>query len=280
MIVEKMMTKKPIFITVPNSRREVLALLVKHHKTGMPVLDDDENVVGLITRKMMFEKPEEEQLALLMMEDPPTVSPSSKVEKAAKIMYDYGIYHVPVVKNKKLVGVITPTDILHVLVERKVQDSVEDYLTKQCVPIYQDTSLAAAASIIKITKTYSLPVLNPKGTISGLITDRDIYNLSYVNEKTALVEMGISSDEDDWTWEGLRNVIPLYFEESKLELPPIAVKEIMIKDPETVYLKTSLAKVANIMLKNDYAQLPVRDEDDNLVSLVYDLDILKAIYEQ
>ena len=279
MIVEKLMSKKPTTIKVPNRRREVIAQLVKHHKTGMPVLDKTGKVVGLITRKMMFENPGEEQLALLMRGKPVIVSPTAKVEKAARLMSENQIFLVPVVKNNKLVGVITPSDILHVLIERKIERSVEDFITKPCVPVYKDTSLMAAASIIKITKILSLPVLNTNGALCGLITDRDIYNLSYVNEKTALTEMGISGDEDDWTWEGLRNIIPLYFEEAKLELPPIAVKEIMIMDPETVYQKTSVKKAANMMLKNDYGQLPIRDEDDKLVSMVYDIDIIRALYE-
>ena len=36
---------------------------------------------------------------------------------------------------------------------------------------------------------------------------------------------------------------------------------------------------ANVMLKHDYGQLPIRDEDDRLVSLVYDIDIIRALYE-
>jgi CBS domain-containing protein len=260
-------------------RREVMTLLVKNHKTGMPVLDRKNNVIGVITRKMMFQNPGEEQLALLMKENPVTVSPTAKVEKAAKLMYEHQTYLLPVVKNQKLVGVITPSDILHVLVEQNIAKPVEEYIMKASVPIYKDTSLKAAAAIIKITKIYSLPVLDTDGHLCGLTTDRDIYDLSYVNQKTALTELGISSDEDDWTWEGLRNIVPMYFEEAKLDLPPIAVKEIMIKDPETVYQKTSVKKAANIMLKNDYGQLPVRDEDDRLVSLVYDIDIIRALYD-
>jgi len=279
MIVEKLMNKNPVTVTVPNRRKEVMAMLVKHNRTGMPVIGKKNDVVGLITRKMMFENPKEEQLALLMREAPPVVSPTAKVEKAARLMAENRIFLIPVVKNGKLMGVITPSDILHVLIEKGIERPVEEFITRPCVPVYKDTSLEAAAAIIKITKILALPVLDTKGALCGLITDRDIYDLSYVNEHTVLTEMGISGDEDDWTWEGLRNVVPLYFEEAELELPPIPVSEIMIKGPESVYQKTSVKRAANMMLKNDYGQLPIRDEDDKLVSLVYDIDIIRALYD-
>ena len=277
--VEKLMTKDPIHITVPNTRKEALMLFVTSHKTGMPVVNKDNEVVGIITRKMIFQKPKEVQLALLMEWDPPTISPTADVQKAAKIMTEKGVYHLPVVKNKCLVGIITPTDLLKAVLEKGIKTPVESYISRPCVPIYDETSLAAAASIIKITKNYALPVLDHAGDLSGLVTDRDIYNLSYVNEKLVLVELGISGDEDEWTWEGLRNIMPLYFEEAKIELPPISVREIMIRNPETVYLKTDVKTAAGVMLKNDYGQLPVRDEDDRLVSLIYDIDLIRSLIE-
>jgi len=53
----------------------------------------------------------------------------------------------------------------------------------------------------------------------------------------------------------------------------------MIRNPETVYLKTDVKTAAGVMLKNDYGQLPVRDEDDRLVSLIYDIDLIRSLIE-
>jgi len=50
--------------------------------------------------------------------------------------------------------------------------------------------------------------LDHAGDLSGLVTDRDIYNLSYVNEKLVLVELGISGDEDEWTWKAFETSCP------------------------------------------------------------------------
>ena len=54
--------------------------------------------------------------------------------------------------------------------------------------------------------------------------------------------MGIGSDEDEWNWEGLRSVMKLWFEVSTVELPNVLVKDIIVKDPTTVYRKTGIPK--------------------------------------
>ncbi len=277
MNVERLMTKDPVSVTIPNTRGEVLQLLVKNKKTGLPVVNGNNEVVGVITRKHIFDKPDEEQLALLMDTEPPMVSPTTKVSKAAQILSEKDTYRLPVVKNGQLVGIITPTDLLKVVVERKIEKPIEELLYHNCVPISRNTTLKAAARIIKVSKVYCLPVLDNEGIICGLMTDRDLYKLSYVDEKLDLTELGISNDEDEWNWEGLRNVMPLYFEANKVELPDAMVGEVMTGQMDTVYRKTPAWEAATMMLKNDYGQLPVRDDDDSLISLVYDLDIIRVL---
>ncbi|HXZ24276.1 MAG TPA: CBS domain-containing protein, partial [Methanomassiliicoccales archaeon] len=108
-------------------------------------------------------------------------------------------------------------------------------------------------------------------------TDRDIFNSSFVNGSVAITRLGIGGDEDDWSWEGLRNVMRLWYEVSKIELPGVPVKEIMVKNPTTVFRKTPVSEAARIMRKNDFGQLPVRDSKDNLLAMIYDLDVISVL---
>ena len=53
----------------------------------------------------------------------------------------------------------------------------------------------------------------------------------------------------------------------------------MVRNPMTVFKKTSISEAARIMRKNDFGQLPVRDAKDNLQAMIYDHDIISILAE-
>jgi CBS domain-containing protein len=276
--VEEVMTPNPIVAQVPGNRNDVLKIMVKHNLTGLPVVRrNDGSLAGMITRQDIFEKPDEDQLALIMNRDPSFIGPKDNVKKAAQIFCTKHIRHLPVIESKRLVGIVTPTDLLSVVEKSATDVPVENVIRSPCVPIYQDAPLAVALVTFKVTKASALPVLDDTGRLSGILTDRDIFNKSYINGSVAMADLGIGQDEDEWTWEGLRNVMKLWYEVSKIELPGLPVREIMIRSPITVFKKTSVSEAARIMRKNDFGQLPVRDSKDNLLAMIYDFDVISVL---
>ncbi|MEM2979017.1 MAG: CBS domain-containing protein [Methanomassiliicoccales archaeon] len=277
-LIEEVMTANPIVAQIPSSRNEVLKIMVKHNLTGLPVIRrNDGTLAGIITRQDIFEKPDEEQLALIMNRDVPTISPKNDVKKAAEIFMSGTIRHLPVVDGSKLIGIVTPTDLLGLVEKVATNIPVEKVIRSPCVPIYQDAPLAVALVTFKVSKASAMPVLDETGRLVGIVTDRDIFNKSYVNGSVAMADLGIGQDEDEWTWEGLRNVMKLWYEVSKIELPGLPVREIMVREPVTVFKKTSVAEAARIMRKNDFGQLPVRDTKDNLLAMIYDTDVISVL---
>jgi len=276
--VRDIMTKDPIIAEIPGSRTDVLKLLVKHNKTGVPVVNDGtNNLVGFVTRQDLFANPEEEQLALVMKNEYPIIELADSISKAAKILVNENIHHLPVVKNGELVGIVTPADLLQVVENKKIKDNVIDFIRSPCMPIWVNTPLVVALNIIRVTRTYALPVLNDNGRLCGLITDRDIFNLSDIDGSIAISDLGLGEDEDSWTWEGLRNVMKFYYEVSKISMPAISVKSAMVEDPTTVFERTSISEAARIMRQHDYGQLPIRNMNDRLISMIYELDAVAAL---
>ncbi|UCE39654.1 MAG: CBS domain-containing protein [Thermoplasmata archaeon] len=272
------MTKKPIMAEAPGSRSKVLKLLVQHNITGVPVVKEGTTkYVGFVSRQDIFAKPDVEQLALIVNKDHPYVVTKDDVRKAAKILVEKGLHHLPVVSNKKLAGIVTPTDLLTIVEKENYKGSIEKLVRRPCIPIYEGTPLTVVAAIIKITNAYAFPVLDDDSRLSGIITDRDIFNLSVVDGSTAISDLGSGEDEDVWTWEGMRNIMKLYYEVSKITLPKIPVKEIMVRDPVTVFRKTPISEAARIMRKNDFGQLPIRDSDDKLIAMVDELDVVACL---
>ncbi len=276
--VQEVMTPNPIVAQVPGGRNDVLKIMVKHNLTGLPVVRrSDGSLAGIITRQDIFEKPDEDQLALIMNRDPPVIGPKESVEKAAGIFSSEHVRHLPVVDGHSLVGIVTPTDFLSDVEKAATDIPVERVIRSPCVPIYQNAPLAVALVTFKVTRASALPVLDDTGRLVGILTDRDIFNKSYINGSVAMADLGIGQDEDEWTWEGLRNVMKLWYEVSKIELPGLPVREIMVRSPVTVFKKTSVSEAARIMRKNDFGQLPVRDSKDHLLAMIYDFDVISVL---
>lgn len=278
MKVKEVMTENPIVAELPGTRTEVLKRLVKNNITGLPVVkSEDGTLAGFVTRQDIFSKPDEEQLALVMKRDVPVIGPNAGVKDAARLMVDLDLSHLPVVDKGKLVGILTPTDLLIVVEKENPQVAVEDIVRSPCIPIYQGAPLSVALATFRAAKVFALPVLDDDAKLVGIITDRDIFNQTVVDRSVVMSDLGISDDEDNWTWEGLRNVMKLWYEVSRVDLPKLKVKDIMIKSPTTVFRKTLVADAARIMRKNDFGQLPVRDSKDNLVAMIYDLDVVSTL---
>jgi len=99
----------------------------------LPILDDGE-LVGIISQRDMFRSAAvtalgfvgDTQKALIktirikeiMTEKVFTISPDATVKDAAHIMLDKKIGCLPVLEGKKLIGIITESDILRYVVER------------------------------------------------------------------------------------------------------------------------------------------------------------------
>jgi len=108
-----------------------------------------------------------------MILDPVTLSHTSKVADAKKMMKEYRIGGIPVVDNEgKLIGIVTNRDL------RFIKDntlSVDDVMTKEgLIVTKENTSLAQAEDILQKHKIEKLPVVNEDNVLVGLITYRDI----------------------------------------------------------------------------------------------------------
>jgi CBS domain-containing protein len=266
-------------VELPTTREEVLSLLVKHKRTGMPVVDSEGKVLGIITRKHIFENPSEEQVAVLMDWDVPTITGTTGINKVARMMWDQGARRIPVVKKGQLVGLVTPSDLLKVIEKTKLERPVEDFIDPQTYCIYKMTPCRVAATMINLSKVYALPVLDENSNIAGMITDRDLFDTRFLGENITLTKLGISEDEDAWTWEGIRNVMNLYYQEAKFELPNEPVHKFMTKNVDTIYRRAPIWEAAKIMRMKDYDQIPVVDKEDNLHSMVTDMDLMRSLIE-
>ena len=279
MKVEEVMSTDLIVGYVPGTVKSALNLLAKHNVSGMPILKKDtKKVVGVLTRTDIFKNADEEQLALIMSKEVHSVTNDQDIKDAAKLLLEKRIHGLPVVNKKKnLVGIISPKDILKVLSDKNERET-ENYFTNIVAPTYQDTPINIAMEIINITNENALPVLNDELKLTGIVTDGDLFKLSHIRESVSQTNMGMGGDEDQWTWEGIRDIVRLHYSTSEITLPQIPVKEIMITDVVKGFKNTTVSEIANSMLKHDISHIPIVDANDRLIGMISDIDLMACMF--
>jgi CBS domain-containing protein len=276
MITKDIMDQNPVMAEIPSSRHKILRLLVKHNLPALPLVKTGtKKLAGIITRDKIFEEVEEEQIALLMEPNPITIKSSEDLKPVASLIWKHKCRILPVVDQQmNLIGLITPTKLLELL----LQDNkpIREYMTPQCVPIYEETPLPVVMKIFSLTKVDALPVLDKSTNLVGLITEGDLFDMVHIDERIAKSELGIGEDEDQWTWEGMRDLVQFYYATSRIDLPPVPAKEVMVKRVISAFGQTKVGEVANKMLRYNISQLPVLDENNKLVGVIDEIDLMKA----
>lgn len=115
-------------------------------------------------------------VADFMTKDLVTVREVDDIALAESLLRLGGIRHLPVVRNHKLVGILTQRDILRSgssgrQIARELP--VSDVMTKEPTSIPPAMGLAHAARIMLERKYGCLPVCEADGTLVGIVTEAD-----------------------------------------------------------------------------------------------------------
>ena len=111
---ENGMIYDPVTIKKGSTVRDALTMMAEYKIGGIPVVDDDMNLVGIVTnRDLRFERDPLRPIDEVMTsENLVTTSQSTNLEEAADILQRYKIEKLPVVDKKgKLIGLVTYKDI-------------------------------------------------------------------------------------------------------------------------------------------------------------------------
>lgn len=274
--VMDIMRKDVAYATLPGSRDEVHSLLKAKRVSGVPVLKDGK-VVGIVSRANLLKKPEEEQLALLMTRNPITISPNEDIAVASKILLENNIRRLPVVEDERLVGIISVADIVAAIADMNITDHVGKYLNPVSVPVWTDTPLNVVARIMELARTKAVTVIDNHLEVVGIITDRDIINASIIEDTVEMSDMSSGNDDDDWTWESMRDTMSIYYNVARVKVPEIPAKNIMVTDLIKAAFISSVSECALKMKRNRIDQMPIVNANQRFLGLLKDRNLLHAI---
>jgi CBS domain-containing protein/SAM-dependent methyltransferase len=140
---------------------------------------------------------------------------------------------------------------------------VTDVMQKYVEFIAPEDSVLQAARLIFGRGINGLPVCRNKKVV-GFITERDILSKFYPSVQEYIEDPFHSSD-----FEGMENKVS--------EILSFKVEEIMSKNPIVITADAPLLKAHSLMRLNKVGRIPVVDNKDNLVGIVSNGDIFKAI---
>ena len=133
MLVKDRMTSNPTTITTNTSLKEALELIRSQSFRHLPVVDEEDKLVGITTEKSLVYASPTSATSLSVFEvdyilsrtkvgqiiqgEVITVGSELPIEEAARLMVDHRIGCLPVVEGEALVGIISDTDIFRAFVE-------------------------------------------------------------------------------------------------------------------------------------------------------------------
>jgi CBS domain-containing protein len=275
--VKDIMTENVVYAEVPGNSSEALELLLKHNISGIPVVKrGTKELMGIVTRSDFARNPEEGQLALLMTREVHTTTPEEDIKNVARAFLEKNFRRMPVVTDSHLVGIVTVSDIVwRAIAKMNISEPVEKYMESKITTVWEETPLKVAYEIMRLSGERALPVLDNEGKMSGIIGDTDLLKVFEITESTHKSELSGGTEGDRWGWDS-KNVI--YITKKRLELPDKRVKDVMVKDVVTVTKRTSVSECAKRMAKKRIEQIPVINAEGDLIGMVKDISLLKAMF--
>ena len=145
-----LMTMKVATISPANSVKRAAQVMLENRVSGLPVIDDEHNVVGILSegdllrrvelgtgrispaelacisikqRARAYVKSHSWNVGDVMSANVITVGERAPISQVAALMEEHKIKRVPVVRKGKLVGIISRADLLRALVTAKFDDT-------------------------------------------------------------------------------------------------------------------------------------------------------------
>jgi CBS domain-containing protein len=279
MTVADYMTTEVVRVEIPGNRDDVLKILKRTGISGVPVLKEGK-LVGIITRKDLLRKSDETQLGLLMARDPITVSPDASIQEAARLLIDHNVRRLPVVEGSTLVGLISVADLIHALAQMRIKEEIKDQYISQTYALWEETPLPLVARIMEISGFEAIPILDAESKLQGIISERDLIRHSSIEDMVEVSDFSNGTDDDEWTWESIRDMHTISYGISRIQLPERPVKSAMVTNVISVPLNAEVSECALKMKRGRVDQLPVVNGDKKLVAMLFDRDLITALCSQ
>jgi CBS domain-containing protein len=144
----ELMTRKVVTVGPDTTVKAAVQQLNRHGITSMPVVDDDNRLVGVVSeadllRGEVFDdepahrhtlgprpEPGRHTVGEVMTTHVLSVTEASEAMDVARLMLDTGVKSVPVVRDNTVIGIVSRSDIIHALAisDQQIRDQTQSLL--------------------------------------------------------------------------------------------------------------------------------------------------------
>lgn len=148
MYVKDIMTTQVITVTTEDTVEKCANLLMEHKFSGLPVLDLEENLVGIVTEGDLIRR-------------------ASRIKAPPALALLGGLIYLG--NPKKFIDEI----------KRAMSQKAGELMSKKVITVRPDDTIEHAATLMMDKKIKRLPVVNEEGKLVGIVSRRDIMAYLY-----------------------------------------------------------------------------------------------------
>ncbi|WP_292319371.1 CBS domain-containing protein [Caldisphaera sp.] len=273
--------RTPVYAVSPNdSLAYARNLMLKKEISRLIIVNEKEVPIGILTTTDIigalfgknYHKPLDSILVgEVMTKDPIIIEESKSIKSASQLMLKHRIGGLPVVNSdKKLVGIITKTDIVKAYYDKfKGKYKVSDIMRKDFSTALPGHSIFYIARLIEADLTGKVIVVDEANKPIGVITKKDI---AYAQIPLSVL---MSRGKDRY----IKNKVPDLYKEKiislRMYLVPIA-EDIMSPNPLIIKPDEDSSNGAKIMIDENIGVLPVVD-NNMLIGIITKLEFMNIV---
>ena len=226
------------------------ATLMSGKNIGSVLVIDSERLGGILTERDLLrffasgKDAQKIRVSEIMTREVIYADPKTPLSEAAKILKDHGFRRLPVIKDGKILGIATGSDLMYGLNSPKVTAKVEDYMCQNTYTLPPEKTVSDAAKFMVKSNVGSVIAVR-EGEIAGIITERDLLHQVLT---------------------GRRN-------------PYTRIEELMTSEIISVEPQMAISYLVPLISYYMCRHFPVLGKENKLVGLISERDILFALYE-
>ncbi|MBE6503186.1 MAG: CBS domain-containing protein [Methanobrevibacter sp.] len=196
--VREIMSRGVVTLSNKASIGETIEVMSSNHVGAIPLVDNDNKLVGIVTERdivlSLSGVISKETVEDYMSHKVFTTTPGTPLESACKIMVRNGLRRIPIIggeadiskASKKLLGILTSTDVIRFLNAKELFDKlnsnlatdvlktqISDIMAKEPITVSQDMGIGDLCTLFAEKNIGGVPVVKDDEVI-GIITERDI----------------------------------------------------------------------------------------------------------
>lgn len=224
----------------------------------IPVVEDRNKLMGIISYGSLLKRKNlpVSTKAKSVMESPPEIKEETAITEVAEKIVSTGYRQIPVVRGKKILGVISREDIVRMILDLKDLKNipVKEVMTTEVQTVMSKDSLKRAIELMGKLDVRALPVVDETNRFVGIIGVKDIVNYGWASRTGETVgELSGRSGPVE-----------------------VEVGSLSVDNPVTVGPESSIGQAASMMLERKISILPVV-EKDQIRGILTTYDVVELI---